>query len=336
MSLITPITPWKQILDTQQHSDDIDHEKTWQVPLNEYRLIIVEGLDAETFLQGQCTCDFSQLERNIFVLGAHCTHKGRMNSNFIAARINQNTFALRVNADISQFALDALKKYAVFSKVTLHISEDYQLLGLVGPEANTTASEMFTPGEDGELVSRNGVFALYHAKDQIEIWCPNDNFNQLLDQLNPLDLQSDGNLWRLKNIQRGIGEVEAVTLEKLIPQEINLQYLDGISFKKGCYTGQEIIARLHYRGQQKKHMYRATVDTKIAPQPTTAVYEALTNDISTPNKTRGMIINSARTANSQYELLVLCDDVLTEQQACIMIDNSSVNIQWTPLPYAIS
>ncbi|WP_086932692.1 YgfZ/GcvT domain-containing protein [Agarilytica rhodophyticola] len=326
---------WKKILDSHQHSNQIKPEQTWQTPLDDYRLIIVEGEDSETFLQGQCTCDFALLERNIFIPGAHCSHKGRMNSNFVAARLNTKTIALRVRADISQFALEALKKYAVFSKATLQVSESYQLLGLVGDQALTTATHIFPVSKAGEVVEHNNIFMLHHADDQIELWCPSNELSQLVEQLGALELQQNSNLWRLKNIQRGIGEVEAATLEKLIPQEINLQYIDGISFKKGCYTGQEIIARLHYRGQQKKHMYRAVIETAVSPEANTAVYQSPVN-IEALGKARGTVINSARVSPSHHEILVLCDDVLSQDNACIMINNSLVNIQWAALPYAIS
>ncbi len=318
---------WEEIFQSDAASAFTAADATQLVPLTDYALVLAEGLDTEKFLQGQCTCDFGELARENFVMGAHCTPKGRMNCSFVAAPLGREAIALRVHHSVAEHALQALKKYAVFSKVDLSISASHQLFGLVGPDCPATTLPL---PQAGKYRTANDVTALCHKVDQIEFWCASEEFSPLVQPLAHLPAQGSSNVWRLRNIRRGIGEVEANTIEKLLPQEINFQLTNGISFNKGCYTGQEIIARLHYRGQLKKHMYRAVVDATEAPTAGDPIYAE-----SQSEKSVGVIINVARSDQSRYEFLALCDDSATDLATCVCGPNTATKIRWLPLPYAI-
>lgn len=339
---------WENFLASKKAQDTTDTELESLIPLADYRLILVNGPDAIKFLQGQCTCDFASLEAHKIVTGAHCTPKGRMISNFVAAQLDEDTIALRVHYSIAETALSALKKYAVFSKVSLSISENHIVMGVFSPNKPTTESSLAdilkTAPEVGQYSTANQIATLHHDANLYEIWCPCEQASNYFSPLESVQTQKTSNLWHLANIQRGVGEVQSPLIEKLLPQEMNLQFTDGISFKKGCYTGQEIVARIHYRGQMKKHMYRGQVFSNTPPTIGEAIY--------LNEKPKGIIINAALSGDSlsdtehcnsddkSYELLALCDDAIinddTDSKTCKTNPESTVNIQWKSLPYAIS
>lgn len=301
--------------------------------LSHYTLVTVKGPDAEKFLQGQCTCDFSKLASQTRLLGAHCNHQGRMHSNFVAARLDENTIGLRFHKSIAQNALNALKKYIVFSKADIAMSE-YALLGLVGPKAKALAEDICKQELTEKSFAQNShCVVVCHSPSSYEIWCPPDQLDALLEQTSKAEISSiDDELWLLESIRRGEAIIHEALELTLLPQEINLQLTDGIAFNKGCYTGQEVIARLHYKAQLKKHLYRGTLPGNVVPLTNSKIYETgLENE-----KAKGIVINSARTALDTVEFLALCsDELINKNNACIP-EISPTNIQWLRLPYAIN
>lgn len=318
---------WDYIIETHALADEICSEQTSIVPLRDYQLIIVSGDDSESFLQGQCTCDFTQLLKNHIVMGAHCTHKGRMNSSFHALRLDEKTIGLRVHKSIADYAKNALQKYAVFSKVSIDITDNYYLFGVIGDRPSEHLAKHIKLPPAGEFCSTQDYIVAAHQHNQIEVWCHEPWLKAWLSLDNTIPLQASSNAWRLMNIRRGIGEVVAENLDQLLPQELNFQLVNGISFKKGCYTGQEIVARLHYRGQLKKHLYRGYTASDSAPS---------VNDMITNAKNKGVIVNVAECGISEYEFLALCDSTMYNTDSCVLEKNSAAKIQWKSLPYAIN
>ncbi len=322
--------PWQSLREQHPKATDGSHSDNVQaciIPLTEHVLITVTGPDAETFLQGQCTCDFNALAQQHCVLGAHCTAKGRMNCSFHAAYLaDEHTIGLRVHQSVATFALAALKKYAVFSKVTLEISENYHIFAAFHADEPHTALPAI-----GQFQYTDTHTCIQHDQQLTEYWVTHHALQQTLSPFASYPITSDDNLWQLLNIRRGIAEVKAPLQEQLLPQEMNFQLTNGVSFKKGCYTGQEIVARLHYRGKLKKHMARARISHHSAPEIGSQVLASADNE-----KPQGMLLNVAYSGDNEYEALILCDDSLLNSNTCTLQENSSANIQWLTLPYAIN
>lgn len=302
------------------HFTDASENQLRFAPLTDYSLITVKGPDAEKFLQGQCTCDFAQLHSYSAILGAHCTAKGRMIASFAAAQMGENAIGLRVHNSVCSQLLASLKKYSVFSKVEILQSDQFALLGIIQAEsAKDTVLNINL--KHSVYLNENNIQEMWIAKGTLkEHWKDLQNTFSVVEQ----------SRWQLENIRRGLGEVRIETLESLLPQEINFQLVHGISFKKGCYTGQEIVARTHYKGQLKKHMYRAACETDSPPSPGSAIY--------TENHQAkcGTVIFSSKVTGNKCELLVLANDACRENDS-VTLDNESRSIlQWLPLPYAIS
>jgi folate-binding protein YgfZ len=130
------------------------------------------------------------------------------------------------------------------------------------------------------------------------------------------------NEWKTHNIEAGIPAIYATTTGKLLPHEINLPELNAISFNKGCFTGQEIIARMHYRGQLKKRMRRARVSSKAPPQPGADIY-ALEGPA-------GTVVDSCQEAGGTYQLLV----VANQQNQQLFLDPDKIEpLEFVSLPY---
>lgn len=165
---------------------------------NNLKYLKVTGIDATKFLQGQLTCDINQANPTKPLLGAHCNTKGRIESLFEIFK-HDNAYFLLMPASIIQHAFDTLKKYALFSKVTLEIIE----------------------------LNDSGL--------SIE-------FPNTFDE------------WRLQQINKGIPTLFPETIGKFLPHDLNLPALNAVSFTKGCYLGQEIVARMQHLGKPKWHM----------------------------------------------------------------------------------
>ncbi len=324
------MTDWQNLFSqaplSKEFASTCPAQQTCIIPRTNHTLLTVSGPDSNKFLQGQCTCDVNRLDDGSILLGAHCNHKGRMNSSFTAALLGNDGIGLLVHSSIHDHAFTSLKKYIVFSKAEIAIADNFGSIYLAGPEAEQTLRQVgLAAPPPGEFLQSGQATILQPAPDQFEIWADEETLLKLCRlQAKPVS----ENYVDLLNIRRGLGEVRAETVEEFIPQDLNFQLTDGVSFSKGCYTGQEIIARMHYKGKIKKHMYRGAVDVGVLPPPGTAV-------IDSEDKSIGKIVYSAHDENHRAELLALVNDDALESEAFISGTNSRAKISWLPLPYAI-
>ncbi|SMF35737.1 hypothetical protein SAMN02745866_02269 [Alteromonadaceae bacterium Bs31] len=319
---------YQAIADTEQGEG-----QAWSTPLSEHQLLVIQGADAVKFLQGQCTCDFSRLEKNEWLLGAHCNAKGRMHSSFTAAALGTQTIGLKVHRSIADTALAALKKYIVFSKADITLSTA-PIVG-VYLEKNST----HIPGTD-LLLPEVGSFSLHGDQPAVlrldenrcELWFYEEQqFKPLWQSLiNTTSLTSPA-FWHWLNIKAGRAEVCGDMVEKLIPQELNYQLIDGISFSKGCYTGQEIIARMHYKAALKKHLYRCGI--LFSPEQFTPKFESLIKDGK--GKKVGIVIDYEAKSAEHGECLALINDDVSGDEDLIFEQESQAKLSWLALPYAI-
>ena len=232
-----PIAHLGQITDSGFAPSNVSEQGyTW---LSQCGLLKIAGPDAERFLQGQLTCDVSKLSANEWQLGACCNAKGRMVANFVIAR-QQQTFLLRLPREQVSHLLQHLSKYAVFFKAELiDVSHDWLVM-----------AHTHQDGQANQLDIADDIWTLQWPH-RCEYWLPaTAAAQQMSDQ--PLTYEQT---WRLADIQQGLVWVTASTLEYWIPQNIDWHQQGGVSFSKGCYTGQEIVARLQYLGKAKKGLF---------------------------------------------------------------------------------
>ena len=235
-------------------------------------VLAVRGSDAAKFLQGQLTCNLNYLSDTQASLGARCTQKGRMQSSF-RILLQGDGVLLAMASELLEPQLADLKKYAVFSKSKLtDESAAWSRFGLVNADSALANLELELPAETDSVARNEYLIAIRVSPDRSELWVPSDRADAVKAQLSETLDQADLNEWLLGQIRAGIGQVMPQTRELFIPQMLNLQAVGGVSFKKGCYTGQEIVARMQYLGKLKRRLYRLSLDSAQMPEPGTPLF----------------------------------------------------------------
>ncbi|PRW91704.1 folate-binding protein YgfZ [Pseudomonas simiae] len=241
-------------------------------PLSHEGVLAVRGADAAKFLQGQLTCNLNYLSDTQASLGARCTQKGRMQSSF-RILLQGDGVVLAMATELLEPQLADLKKYAVFSKSKLtDESAAWVRFGLMNAEPALTSLGLELPAETDSVVRNDTLIAIRVSPDRAELWVPAEQADAVRNQLAATLEQTDLNEWLLGQIRAGIGQVMPQTRELFIPQMLNLQAVGGVSFKKGCYTGQEIVARMQYLGKLKRRLYRLSFDAPEMPEPGTPLF----------------------------------------------------------------
>ncbi len=222
-----------------------DHGEARTV-LSQFTLLQIDGPDSEKFLQGQLTCDMQSVTSEQWQAGACCDAKGRMIANFIAAR-SDTGFILRLPSFQAEVLVNHLKKYAVFFKATMSVTENLRIIG----ELNTASGD--------KSVRQGDVRQLNWPDGRCEYWVPDALTDDYLSNY-PLVSES---AWHAADVSSGWLWVQPLSSAAWIPQYCDWQAHDGISFSKGCYTGQEVVARLQYLGKSKRHLYRVEPATDL-------------------------------------------------------------------------
>jgi hypothetical protein len=243
---------------------------------NSYGLLEIAGIDSAKFLQGQITCNMQDITPQQSRLGAHCTHKGRMVASFRLLQTSENSYLFCLPKQTLPALQKSLGKYIVFSKAKLRdASDDYLQLGISGLKAAQKIIAVFgkAPTSAQEQHQHENGIVICIDKNSSRFLCiiPAAQAKTVFDALSTDTTITDCHYWHWLNIRDGFGEVREQTIEEFIPQMLNMQLLDGISFTKGCYTGQEIVARMQYRGTLKKGMYRIA-GSGTAPLPNEQVF----------------------------------------------------------------
>lgn len=275
------------------------------VQLSQYRLIEMAGVDAEKYLQGQLTCDVAKLAVGDHTLTSHCDPKGKMSSLFRLYRAEQEKFIAVIHQSLLPEALTQLKKYAVFSKITF--SElDTPIYGVAAEQV-------------AKLSENSTALTLIQGQKRAFVWGEN------------LEPNGDESLWTLMDIQDGIPVLLKENQFELIPQAANLQLLENaISFTKGCYIGQETVARAKYRGANKRALFTLVgkfEDNVALPEPSSAVEMQLGGNW----KSTGTILASSTHSNMLWVQVVLNKDIEPDAQFRV----KGVNLQVVKLPYSL-
>lgn len=290
------------------------------VSLDDERLLLFQGPDADNVLHGQTTADTKALPVGHSVGGAFCDVKGRVIADFLALRVDTEVFALRVSADLTDLLSEHLKKFLMFSKTTLSVS-DWRVVGMLGETAHDRLN-VPSPGDSSAVaIALDGGFLLSRGSHQSEYFGPG------LDE--HLTAETHARLlagaWYSASLLRGEARVVKATSGRYLPQDMNYDLLGWVNFKKGCYTGQEIIARLHWRGKPKRRLYLAQIEGDVIPQ----VGAPLT--LNDSGKTVGSVINGAR----QDGRVTLAVEATAEaaQTACrIGMDGPAITLNAAPEP----
>ena len=227
------------------------------VPVTQFELLRFHGRDAHAFLQGQLTCDVDQVTRHQAQFGGYCTPKGRLLANFLLMSIPQG-YLMYLPADVVVSVADRLRKFVLRSDVKIEREHGLRALGLAGRAAPALLQQ-----ELGTL-PQSRLAVGFHARGSV-VRLPGDSFlvvatsaemATLWETLSKRAVPAGADCWNWLQIQAGVPWITAPTQDQFLPQMVGLDAIGGVSFDKGCYTGQEIVARTHYLGEVKRKLRR--------------------------------------------------------------------------------
>lgn len=234
------------------------------LPLPGLGLLTLTGPESVKFLQGQTTTDFREVEKGRVLPGAVCSLKGRVLFSFIAVPRGED-IALVLPVNQLEAAQAHLGKFAVFSKTRLaDVTEQVALLGMTGAQAADLLAQLglavpapgaVTEGADGAWVAR------VLADERYLVALPAETLAARWDALRAAAPVGSESQWWSADIRAGFATVFAATRDLFQPQELNYPSLEAVSYNKGCYTGQEVVARLYFRGKLKQRLYRLEADS---------------------------------------------------------------------------
>ena len=222
------------------------------VLLPEFSVLHLQGEEALSFLNGQVTCDLNKLEADSYLFGCHCNAKGKLWSAFVCFG-NTESLYLIATTESAEKSLQELSKYAVFAKTTVtDVTSDWFIYG---------ATQAYEAKTD-EALENKKVISIPFA----------DNHYMIISQQALANSSESNQSWWLNEVLSGRPHLFTNSLDSYVPQMLNLQELDYISFNKGCYMGQETVARMRYLGKNKRALYIAVLDSELSPSQVTDLH----------------------------------------------------------------
>ena len=318
---------------------------TFVTPLLYQGLLSICGPDSGKFLQGQLTCNVNSSTLQQSILGAACNPQGRMYSSFRLITNNNGSepgYLLRMRSNLIPLTHETLHKYSVFFKTKLHDASDEWLgLGVWGDDAEQLIQTTFKldsiPQQSGQAEHGETaiVIRLPGDKARFECWVKAEHITDTWQAITTTASPTANHAWLLEDIRNGIAEISLETESAFNPHMVNFQAIDAISFNKGCYTGQEIVARTHYKGKSKRHTQRFSLS---GAEILTAGDELQAAD---SDKTIATVISAALShrndgTTSLEALLVVNADL--DNNTPLMMQHKGQKIEATPcpLPYSLN
>ncbi|QGH62215.1 tRNA-modifying protein YgfZ [Serratia proteamaculans] len=305
------------------------------ISLEDWALVTLNGPDRVKYLQGQVTADIEALPADSHVLCGHCDAKGKMWSNLRLFHRGEG-FAYLERRSVLDSQLTEIKKYAVFSKLTIAADSEAVLLGVAGFQARAALAGVFNSLPDAEhQVVQDGETTLLHFS------LPAERFllvttaavaEQLVGKLHEQAELNDSQQWLTLDIEAGYPVIDAANSGQLIPQATNLQALDGISFSKGCYTGQEMVARAKFRGANKRALYWLEGKAGRVPQAAEDVELQLGENW----RRTGTVLSAARLADGTLWVQVVLNNDLDADSKLRVRDDAASQLAIKPLPYSLA
>lgn len=230
-------------------------DSTTDCTLNDWAVLSVRGDDAHDFLQNMLTNDVLALANNQAQLSGLCNPKGRLLATFWLLRRDEAAFDLILPHSVLPGLQQRLQMYILRSKVTLKEAKSLRVHGLTSTDALAFPDAVLSGEEKSHgtyILRLTDVHGLPRALALHDVSAVDDTNTTAM-------------YWTLLDCAAGIGFITQDTIEQFTPQHINLDLVGGVSFNKGCYPGQEIVARLHYLGAPSRRAFMSTIDTDTPP-----------------------------------------------------------------------
>lgn len=344
------MTAWLQFLTTQGAQIDASTQRVsgfsrpltqdqleqgFVAPLTELGLVAVTGEDGPHFLHNQLTNDVEHLGQAEARLAGYCSPKGRLLATFLMWKAG-DAIMLQLPRQIQPAVQKRLQMFVLRAKAKLlDATDSHAVLGVGGRAAGDLLRKWFSQlpdapytkvdGEAGTLMRVSDAFGAPRYQWIATLDTAQQAWNELSAALPPAGAQA----WHLGEIHAGIPQVTQATQEQFVPQMINFELIGGVNFKKGCYPGQEIVARSQYLGKLKRRMALASVDA-VDAAPGMEVFSA-----ADPEQPCGMVVNAERNPQGGADCLVELKTAAIEAGAIHLGSAGGAALAIQALPYPV-
>lgn len=307
-------------------------ENTVLCDLSQFGTIRVAGEEAQKFLQNLLSNDINVVNSKTAQLSSFNSAKGRMLATFMIWQSNSEYY-LQLPRSLAAAMHKKLSMYVLRSRVKVSDSSDEVIsLGLSGSSAADLIKQHFNAvlEQDWSVAQHEHGSVIRIAANRFQI---STNTQQAITLWNSLAVSAKpagSGCWDWLNIRAGLPVITPATQEQFVLQMANLDVLDGVSFKKGCYPGQEIVARTHYLGKQKRRMFLAHIETETAVE---AGNELFSEEM--PDQPCGMVMNASAAPDGGFDLLAVIQISSHESNDVHLHSPQGAKLAFLPLPYAL-
>ena len=321
-----------------RHFGDVQAEllattkSTMLCDLSQCGALRVAGEEAQSFLQNLLSNDIREVTETRAQLSSLSSAKGRMLANFLIWRDDED-YLLQLPHSLVEMMRKKLSMYVLRAKVKVtDVSDEFIALGIAGSNAEEILHEVFNdlPLETFACLRTAQGCVIKLSDTRFQIITTPTQAETLWTTLSVHVKPVGSTCWDSLNIRAGIPIILPKTQEQFVAQMVNFDLIGGINFKKGCYPGQEIVARTHYLGKLKRRMYLAHIDTTDAPQAGDELFSA-----DMEGQASGMIANAAPSPDGGYDVLAVVQMSSQETQTIHWKSLRGGTLQFLPLPYAL-
>ncbi len=315
---------------SSRHSDkkqQMKHDtQTTAIKLDDLTSLHVTGNDATKFLHAQFTNDLANLAVNSWQYSGYCTPKGRLLAFMTIARLDENEYLLILPAEISENFLPRLRMFVMRDDVSLTPQDKATAItGILNLSDSLPELDLTFEKETGKLSRNSSGIMLAIDVDKGRFLYIGET--EKLDAATSADRDD----WVLEDIMAGIPTIVAATQEAFVPQMVNLDLIGAVNFKKGCYPGQEIVARVHYLGKIKQRMYLIEAGSLTAATPGDKIFIA-----GQENKAAGTVVQSAARGSTRFIQAVLQTKIIDENPGLRLGSADGEKLTMAVQPYSVS
>jgi folate-binding protein YgfZ len=307
---------------------------TVMADLSQLAVLAFSGEDTGSFLQNQFTNDVRGLRADTAQMNGFCSAKGRLLGNFLMWR-SAGDYCLQLSGDIKDAVLKRLNMFILRAKVKGRDASDETVrLVVAGPAAEGAVRNAtgLMPDDTMKVAHHRQALVVRLARDKFVLSLAPDSAPPAWEALKASARPVGAATWDWLRLTHGIPMIVAATVDQFVPQMVNFDLINSVSFQKGCYPGQEIIARTHYLGRLKRRMYLVHLDGDIAPAPGDNLYTADMGD-----QASGTVVNTAPAPGGGFDLLAVAQiESMNSGQALHWKSVEGPVLTIKPLPYSIA
>ncbi len=304
--------------------------------LSHLGLISVQGEQTQSFLQSQFSNDVYRVSPERGQMNSFCSPKGRMLANFYVF-LRDDTFYLQLPRELVEPVVKRLRLFVLRAKVRLSDASDQLVrIGFTGPEADSALQQLIgpVPAQVNQLAMADSitVIRLSGPHPRFELVAEPETLQTLWDALADDATPSTAAAWALQDIYAGIPTIYPATSDVFVPQMANMELVDGVSFTKGCYPGQEVVARTRYLGKLKRRMYRAHLAVEQPPRPGENLY----SPTDSTGQSVGKVVDAQPSPEGGVELLAVIQIARQETGDVRLGSAAGPPLRFEPLPYPLN